>query len=429
MNSRLKKLLENPSANEGMIDIEVPMNRLFESFKKNKDENEPNEDYVNYTFTTTASFVELAIFNNFFYKSLKDKKGEIKVKSFGEIDYTKRIKYGAIFDETSSFWFMFNIDGLDDEFIFQTQVMLNSQNELTINLTLSSKNGYKYDAFLEIFNNIKKIAFNSSEYVGKCIKVKVKDGNFDGIEIIKFEENDSRIILTPIQERYINHFINRLKNGGVARYLLNGVPGTGKTESIRKIIKGLVPHVTFVIPDFSNVKDLSNILESCEIFNNCVVIMDDIDLQLGSREANGYTKMLGEFLSFFDGVKKRKVSLLGSTNDKKLVDKAAERPGRFNLILDYGYLTSSQISNVCDIHLPSKWNIKEVVDKLSGNIDGKKTKLTGAFIANFSENLKEMMGDSDDWSLDDTLSLIEETYKGFYASQVQEERDSMGFKK
>ena len=429
MNSRLKKLLENPSANEGMIDIEVPMNRLFESFKKNKDENEPNEDYVNYTFTTTASFVELAIFNNFFYKSLKDKKGEIKVKSFGEIDYTKRIKYGAIFDETSSFWFMFNIDGLDDEFIFQTQVMLNSQNELTINLTLSSKNGYKYDAFLDIFNNIKKIAFNSSEYVGKCIKVKVKDGNFDGIEIIKFEENDSRIILTPIQERYINHFINRLKNGGVARYLLNGVPGTGKTESIRKIIKGLVPHVTFVIPDFSNVKDLSNILESCEIFNNCVVIMDDIDLQLGSREANGYTKMLGEFLSFFDGVKKRKVSLLGSTNDKKLVDKAAERPGRFNLILDYGYLTSSQISNVCDIHLPSKWNIKEVVDKLSGNIDGKKTKLTGAFIANFSENLKEMMGDSDDWSLDDTLSLIEETYKGFYASQVQEERDSMGFKK
>ena len=360
---------------------------------------------------------------------MKDKKGEIKVKSFGEIDYTKRIKYGAIFDETSSFWFMFNIDGLDDEFIFQTQVMLNSQNELTINLTLSSKNGYKYDAFFEIFNNIKKIAFNSSEYVGKCIKVKVKDGNFDGIEIIKFEENDSRIILTPIQERYINHFINRLKNGGVARYLLNGVPGTGKTESIRKIIKGLVPHVTFVIPDFSNVKDLSNILESCEIFNNCVVIMDDIDLQLGSREANGYTKMLGEFLSFFDGVKKRKVSLLGSTNDKKLVDKAAERPGRFNLILDYGYLTSSQISNVCDIHLPSKWNIKEVVDKLSGNIDGKKTKLTGAFIANFSENLKEMMGDSDDWSLDDTLSLIEETYKGFYASQVQEERDSMGFKK
>ena len=139
--------------------------------------------------------------------------------------------------------------------------------------------------------------------------------------------------MTDVQRRYIEHFITRVERGGSARYLLNGEPGTGKTESIREICRRLVPDVTFIIPDFTTTGDLNSIMEACEIFENAVIIMDDIDLYLGSRDNGSYTRMLGQFLSFFDGVKKRKISLLASTNDKGLVDKAAERPGRFYLTL------------------------------------------------------------------------------------------------
>jgi SpoVK/Ycf46/Vps4 family AAA+-type ATPase len=227
--------------------------------------------------------------------------------------------------------------------------------------------------------------------------------------------------------KFIEHFVSRVARGGNARYLLNGEPGTGKTESIREIARKLIPNVTFVIPDFGNSEDLTSIMEACEIFENAVIIMDDIDLYLGSRDNGSYTRLLGQFLSFFDGVKKRKISLLASTNDKGLVDKAAERPGRFNFTLDYSFLDEDQIIKVCNIHLPEKWKLQEVYDALTGKINGKKVNITGAFIANLADNIKEMSEDDAEWNIEDTVSLIKESYKGFYSSQVEKEKQTMGF--
>ena len=132
-------------------------------------------------------------------------------------------------------------------------------------------------------------------------------------------------------------------------------------------------------------------------------------------------------MSFFDGVKKRKISLLASTNDKGLVDRAAERPGRFNFTLDYSFLDDEQIVKVCNIHLPEKWRVEEVYEALKENIGGKKAKITGAFIANLADNIKEMSEDDEEWTLEDTVSLIRESYKGFYLSQVERERKALGF--
>jgi SpoVK/Ycf46/Vps4 family AAA+-type ATPase len=168
-------------------------------------------------------------------------------------------------------------------------------------------------------------------------------------------------------------------------------------------------------------------MEACEIFEQAVIIMDDIDLYLGSRDNGSYTRMLGQFLSFFDGVKKRKISLLASTNDKGLVDKAAERPGRFNFTLDYTFLNEEQIVKVCVIHLPEKWQIKEVYEALTDNINGKKPNITGAFIANLAENIVEMSEEDENWTLEDTVSLIKESYKGFYMSQNSTNKEKMGF--
>jgi ATP-dependent 26S proteasome regulatory subunit len=138
--------------------------------------------------------------------------------------------------------------------------------------------------------------------------------------------------------------------------------------------------------------------------------------------------LLGQFLSFFDGVKKRKISLLASTNDKGLVDKAGQRPGRFNFILDYGFLDNEQIIKVCNIHLAKEWQIDEVYEMLMSKIDGKQVKVTGAFIANLANNINEMSSDYDVWTLEDTLNLIKHSYKGFYASQISIEKSNMGYK-
>jgi len=402
-----------------------------ESFGVKRDDDDDyyddDEEYTANSYSDEVSFIEFAIVNAFLHDCFKGKQKQVNVSAYGVTDSIGRITFGGGFDITSSYWFLCKLDDDDNEYIFQTKMFIDGRNELVNQINITCKKGIVHDKLMDLFKKLKSLAFNNSEYKGKCIKVKLREGRFRGIEIIDIKESSNELILNQVQTKFIEHFITRVARGGNARYLLNGEPGTGKTESIREIARKLIPNVTFIIPDFGNTDDLTSIMEACEIFDNAVIIMDDIDLYLGSRENGSYTRLLGQFLSFFDGVKKRKISLLASTNDKGLVDKAAERPGRFNFTLDYSFLDETQIEKVCNIHLEEKWRIKEVYEALNGQINGKKINITGAFIANLADNIKEMSEDDKDWSIEDTVSLIKESYKGFYSSQVEKEKQSLGF--
>lgn len=386
-----------------------------------------DDDYKESSYTDTISFIEMAIINSFFYDSYRNKREEIVVTNYGTTDTIGRIEMCGSFENTSSYWFMIKLKEVEDDFVVQTKIFLDNRSELVCQLHITSKNGMCMNDFDNMAKMVRTTSFNNSEYKGKCIKIKLRESQFRGIEIINISESANELVLSETQLKFIEHFISRVARGGNARYLLNGEPGTGKTESIREIARRLIPNVTFIIPDFERSEDLSTIMEACEIFDNAVIIMDDIDLFLGSRDNGSYTRLLGQFLSFFDGVKKRKISLLASTNDKGLVDKAAERPGRFNFTLDYTFLDEEQIKKVCNIHLPEEWQIEEVYDCLTGNINGKKVNITGAFIANLADNIREMSEDEPTWGVEDTLSLIKESYKGFYSSQVEKEKEKIGF--
>ena len=394
-----------------------------------EDEVEEDDEFLVNSYTMEISFVEFAIVNGFLHETyLKKKVKEVKVFAYGQVDNVGRLDFGGGFDVTSSYWFTVELENDDNEYIFQTKVYFDSRGDITNQLHMTCKKGQTAKRMIEITKDFKKLAFNRSEYNGQCVKVKLRDGRFKGMEIIDFGASANELVLNPTQRKYIDHFIARVGRGGSARVLFNGEPGTGKTESIREIGRILTPlKTTFIIPDFGNTEDLTSIMEACEIFDSAVIVMDDIDLYLGSRDNGSYTKLLGEFLSFFDGVKKRKISLLASTNDKGLVDKAAERPGRFNFTLDYGFLDEAQIEHVCNIHLQDEWKRSEVYKALSGRINGKKVNITGAFIANLADNIREMSEDEKEWGLQDTIDLIEETYKGFYSSQVEKEKSGLGF--
>jgi len=388
---------------------------------------EEDEDYPTNGDSFGITFIEFAIFNEYFHSVYKKPSDILTITSYGSTDKVGRITYGSPFRVTNSWWFNGQIADDTNDYFFQTTMFIDGRNTIITELHISSKVGISTNKLSDIFKKIKGIAFNNSKFKGKCLEIKLSEGRFNGIDIIDMSKYTTNLIMSDIQRKFIEHFIARVARGGSARYLLNGEPGTGKTESIREIIKRLIPDVTFIIPKFTTAEDLTIILEACEIFEKGVIIMDDIDLYLGSRDKGSYTNLLGQFLSFFDGVKKRKISLLASTNDKGLVDKAAERPGRFNMTLDYTFLTPEQIEGVCKIHLPEKYQIKEVYQALEGSIGGKRAKITGAFIANLADNIKEMSADDDKWTLEDTISLIKESYKGFYMSQM-DKNTGIGFK-
>lgn len=386
------------------------------------------EDELEKTFEGKISIIEFAIINNFLFKSMSRKLDGIESKAYGfSTPDIGRVGFGGSPSDIEPWWFSVKWDKIDDEVLIQTIQYRNSYGYLCHLLNISTKKGLKRKEYVELFKDFRKIAYNNSEYKGKCLKIVLKEGDFQNIEILDTKDFNQNIILNDTQKRFLSHFVKRVKRGNTARYLLNGTPGTGKTESIRKIVYDLLGEATFIIPEFYNVQDLIQILESCNIFDPGVIIIDDIDLYLGSRDKGGYTSLLGQFLSFFDGVKKNKISILASTNDKGLVDKAAERPGRFNMTLDFSYLVDEQIEEVCKIHLDPEWQIKEVYDALRGNDSaGNKVKITGAFVANLAENIREMAKDEEGWSVEDTIVLIKETYKGFYSSQIEKERKKIG---
>ena len=429
MGNKMQESQNEISIGVSSIDLndEETIQELIGSFDDEK-KNEYSDDYKTTSETYSITLIEFAIINEYLFESHRKTSKDVTVSMYGSTDTIGRIYLGGPYNMTNPWWFHVKLNDIEDnEFIIQTKSYLDNRRDLITELHITLKNGAAVEYLDNIVKKIKKLAFNNSKYVGKCIKVRLNENNFKGIEIIDISNFTTELILNETQRKFINHFISRVSRGGSARYLFNGEPGTGKTESIREIIRKLTPQVTFVIPDFSTTDDLTVILEACEIFDNVVIIMDDIDLFLGSRDKGSYTMLLGQFLSFFDGVKKRKISLLASTNDKGLVDKAAERPGRFNMTLDYTFLTEEQISKVCEIHLPKEYQIQEIYDALNGSINGKKAKITGAFIANLADNIKEMSEDDGEWTLEDTISLIKESYRGFYMSQV-EKNSGIGFK-
>lgn len=391
--------------------------------------NKKDERYLSSFCSFPISFIEFAILNEYLNNRYLNPSKDLTITAYGNTDSVGRIYFNGDFNIANSWWFQGQLADMDNIFNFQTKMFLDGRRDIITEFIISLKKGMTDEELSDVYKKVKALAFNNSKYTGKCIKVKLRESNFRGIEIVDIANYSTELILSDVQRRWTNHFVNRVSRGGNARYLLNGKPGTGKTETIREIIRNLVPKVTFVIPDFTTADDLTVILEACEIFDNSVIIMDDIDLYLGSREHGGNINLLGQFLSFFDGVKKRKISLLASTNDKALVDKAAERPGRFNMTIDYTFLTPEQLKGVCQIHLPAKYNIEEVYDVLTSHIDGKAVKITGAFIANLADNIKEMSEDEgENWTIDDAISLIKESYKGFYMSQNPDENNKgIGF--
>lgn len=137
------------------------------------------------------------------------------------------------------------------------------------------------------------------------------------------------------------------KKGEIMRYLLAGTPGTGKTEAtlaISNILKKQgVTIIKTVVCDMLKEK-----IELAELLAPSLIIFDDIDLSLGSRNKGGFSRSLGTFLDALDGTDKisEAVGIIATTNSLDLLDLAAQRPGRFDKIMSFDSITKQNIRDI-----------------------------------------------------------------------------------
>ncbi|GAB3491218.1 hypothetical protein GCM10027341_03920 [Spirosoma knui] len=139
----------------------------------------------------------------------------------------------------------------------------------------------------------------------------------------------------PVHERLVN-LLAQPKSKGLI--LLHGEPGTGKTTYI-KYLSSLVKKDMLILPPY-----MTNYLTSPEIIpflldnKDSVLIIEDAERILQSREAGGDTNSVSNILNLTDGLLAdcMHIQVIATFNaSKHLLDKALLRKGR--LMVDYAF--------------------------------------------------------------------------------------------
>ena len=188
--------IANKSHERVLITADEETAKFIASLDEDDDEDEDeDDDYTAQSQTEEITFIEFAMLNSYLHSCYKGKHKEITITSYGQVENINRVLFGGLFENTGSFWFMGKMEGDDNEYIFQTKMYIDNRNELNIQFNMSVKKGISHKEFDDRFKKVIALAFNNSEYKGKCIKVKLRENRFKGIEIIDIKQASNELIL------------------------------------------------------------------------------------------------------------------------------------------------------------------------------------------------------------------------------------------
>ena len=270
--------------------------------------------------------------------------------------------------------------------------------------------------------NCKMLRFINSEYPKSFLSC---------IEQINIPVNNLSALFIPERKRtQLKRFIESINNFGDTqtslRFLLNGKPGTGKTQIINAIINETLGNVSVLTCNGGDLP-IQKIFNFCGLFRPSLLVIDDLDFIAGERDDNPRKNPLGEFLQALDGLLPNNVFVLASTNDKKLVDAAAQRPGRFDMILDIAEIEPNNYLQLIRRETKDAEIIKLFDDDTLIYLRDKK--VTGAFIVSLIKQVNNASQLNGKISKPEFLDYLELAYKGFYDFNEETYKSAIGFNK
>jgi AAA+ superfamily predicted ATPase len=196
----------------------------------------------------------------------------------------------------------------------------------------------------------------------------------------------SDIIIKPkdrnVLERNLVRFIDSVelfKSKGLRGsrgVLLAGPPGTGKTLSCKVLMNEIDATVMYVARDaVTEVGQITELYKMARRLSPSVVILEDIDTLGGLGRDEADHPLLGEFLNCLAGVEDNNgVVTLATTNHPEKLDWAlTDRPGRFDVRLEFDYPDSAARLAILKKYLTpfetKKLNLKSITkrtEKFSG---------------------------------------------------------------
>ena len=275
-------------------------------------------------------------------------------------------------------------------------------------------------------------AIKNSYYRNKILRLKVTSENSIDIKEVNVKEfSNERLenifIPAKIKEELERFYlcVQEYNNIGYGlRYLLCGEPGTGKTKTVRTLINMCYKKATIII--VAGEIDFKTLFNFAKLLEPAIICIDDIDLQFGTREKSYSAQSLGSFLQQLDGFDKNNVFLLATSNDKDLIDRAAQRPGRFDLLIDFSKLNKKNYRDI----IISNCKCKEILESFDNVIlnDLKSKHVTGAFIVNLIKQLEIKTKLNTGCDIKKYINdFIDISYNGFYRNDIEYGRE-FGFK-
>lgn len=246
----------------------------------------------------------------------------------------------------------------------------------------------------ELYEELFSIAINFSQLKGAYLTFTKNSLEWEKGSISKKDFGDIYLPESLTEELKL-YFETFKYSETLMRYLMAGYPGTGKTEST-VILASMLNALGVTVIKTPVCDILADKVDLAELLAPCVIILDDIDLALGSR-TNGLInpERLQVFLDVLDGTDKvsDKVGIIATTNSIQLLDLAAQRPGRFDKILSFDSLTKENVKNIILKSLKSNFTSSQVNELVSMFIDSSvvdllhENRVTGSYIYNFIKML------------------------------------------
>ena len=173
-------------------------------------------------------------------------------------------------------------------------------------------------------------------------------------------------------------------------YLLEGVPGTGKTSLIFSVASKYNLDVC-IVNMTSSIDDKNFMTAISNLDDNTILLLEDVDSLFTEQTNISFSGML----NILDGIgRKHKLVIFLTTNHKDKLDPVMIRPGRIDYEVNFTYSTKYQIRSMLDKLLPQ---YKDEFDSFIKKIKGKK--LTTAILQKFffecKKNNKGIMNNID----------------------------------